>query len=167
MKRLKGRFMPYKHFPYLGIAYLLFLFGFIIAGSKVEVKYEFLSPLASEKAEANELQNFKVSFNKTNYITLKTSHYWPELGGVNCGNFVDGVCISKMANGEKWQDWVGVAIGCPKELKFGTRIEIGLREWICMDRGSKIVKNGDVYWVDMLTPYALFDYGELVVGKIL
>ena len=45
MKRLKGRFEPYLHFPYLGIAYLLFLFGFIIAGSEVEVKYEFISPL--------------------------------------------------------------------------------------------------------------------------
>ena len=62
MKRLKGRFEPYLHFPYLGIAYLLFLFGFIVVGSKVEVKYEFLSPLASEKAEASEIQNFKVSY---------------------------------------------------------------------------------------------------------
>jgi len=60
MKRTKGQFTPYLHFPYLGIAYLLFLFGFLIAGSSLTVEYEFISPVASTPVEA--IDNFKVEY---------------------------------------------------------------------------------------------------------
>lgn len=102
-----------------------------------------------------------------NSIILKVSHYNPDLGGTNCANFVNGECVSKMANGEDWQDNIGIAIACPRELEFGTKIKINDRVWECKDRGSRITKNGDVYWVDMNTPYALMPYGSIVVGELL
>jgi len=120
-------------------------------------KWEMLSP---------EVKYILPEEKEDNSIILKVSHYWPELGGVNCGNFQNGECTSKMANGERWQDWVGVAMACPKELEFGTKIKIGERVWVCKDRGSKIVKDGEAYWVDMLTPYSLANYDTVVVGEI-
>lgn len=99
-------------------------------------------------------------------ITLKVSHYNPDLGGTNCANFVDGECISNMANGQDWREWIGEAIACPKELEFGTVIRIDGREWTCRDRGGAIKKHGDVYWIDQLTPYALVPYGTIVQGEI-
>jgi len=102
-----------------------------------------------------------------NYLFVRVSHYWPPLGGTNCGNFKGGECTSKLANGERWQEWVGLAIACPKELEFGTKLRINGREWVCKDRGSKITKDGDTYWVDMLTPEALVDYGSIVKADII
>ncbi|KKL00950.1 hypothetical protein LCGC14_2627750, partial [marine sediment metagenome] len=102
-----------------------------------------------------------------NSIVLKVSHYNPDLGGVNCANFQDGECVSKMANGERWQDNIGLAIACPKELEFGTKIKIDDRVWECKDVGGKITKDGEIYWIDMLTPYPLYNYGEIVLGEII
>jgi len=45
MKRIQGKYQPTRHFPYLGYAYLAILLALIVAGSRVEVKYEFISPL--------------------------------------------------------------------------------------------------------------------------
>ena len=100
-------------------------------------------------------------------ITLRVSHYWPSLGGVNCAVFVDGECVSKMANGQPWQDHVEKAIACPRELPFGTKIEVLGETWECMDRGGAIKKIGDTYWIDMLTPNARVPYGQIVEGKII
>lgn len=38
--------------------------------------------------------------------------------------------------------------------------------WECMDRGGAIVKVGNDYWVDMLTPKAIYKYGEVVKGEV-
>lgn len=103
---------------------------------------------------------------KTEFIKVKVSHYWPDLGGVNCLNFKNGKCVSKMANGKKWESHVGEAIACPPELKMGTKIRILDRVWTCMDRGSMIVKEGNAYWVDQLTPYALVPYGTEVEAEM-
>ena len=157
-----GQFKPTKQFPILGLIWLAFIATLVLMGS--HVKYEFISPLPS-KPET--IQNYKFEVKVVKTISLKVSHYWPALGSTNCGNFVNGECISKMANGHRWQDWVGVAIACPRELEFGTKIKIGERVWTCMDRGSRITKQGDTYWVDMLTPYSLYNYGELVVGEVI
>ena len=72
-----------------------------------------------------------------------------------------------MASGESWQDWVEKAIACPPEWDFGTRMVIEGREWICMDRGSQILVEGGVAWIDMLTPSPLLPYGTVVEAEIL
>ena len=102
-----------------------------------------------------------------NYLLVKVSHYWPPLGGTNCFNYINGECRSRMANGERWQEWVGIAIACPPELDFGTKLKIGDRVWTCKDVGGAIKKEGELYWVDMLTPEQLYDYGEVVKAEIL
>lgn len=106
---------------------------------------------------------------KKNYITVKVSHYWPDLGGVNCLTFVDGKCISKMANGQTWQSGVDKGtIACPKELPFNTKIKILGKVYTCRDRGSAIVKTKDgAYWVDMLQKEAIVPYGAEYAGEIL
>ena len=155
-----------KYSLLIGFSMITLVSGVII-GDKydISIRSPFRNPLVINKrtpinpfiAEAKE---------KDNSIILKISHYWPPKGGMNCSNFVDGECVSKMANSEPWQEWVGVGIACPQELDFGTKIKIGERVWECKDRGSRITKEGDIYWVDMLTPYSLYDYGEVVVGEI-
>ena len=100
-------------------------------------------------------------------ITLRMSSYWPPLGGANCGQFIGGVCLSKMASGLAWQDWEGVGMACPEELEFGTKIKIGDQTWECQDLGGAIVKIGDFYWVDLLTTNSPYDYGDIVEGELL
>ena len=53
-------------------------------------KWEVISPEVAETPQDD------------NSIVLRVSHYNPDLGGVNCANFQDGVCVSKMANGERY-----------------------------------------------------------------
>jgi len=108
-----------------------------------------------------------IQVDHTNYVFVRVSHYWPPLGGTNCANYANGECNSKLANGKRWQEWVGLAIACPPEFEFGTKLKIGNRVWECMDRGSKIQTDGDLYWVDMLTYEALYDYGEIVKAEII
>lgn len=102
------------------------------------------------------------------FITVKVSHYWPNLGGVNCLTFKNGKCVSKMANGQSWETAVDKAIACPKELKIGTKIKVLGKTWTCMDRGSAIVKTEKgAYWIDMLTEKAVVPYGEEVKAEVL
>ena len=61
MRYKNGQYKPTKQFPILGIIYLMFLFGFIIYGSHLTVKYEFISPLASTPAKA-EITDFKMTY---------------------------------------------------------------------------------------------------------
>lgn len=73
-----------------------------------------------------------------------------------------------MASGYPWQDWMEYAIACPFELPFGTKIIVeGKREWMCMDRGGAIVKEGDVYWIDQLTPYPEYVFGSVVPATMI
>lgn len=95
------------------------------------------------------------------------SHYEPWLGGTNCSNFVNGECVSKMSNGERWQDYIDVAIACPIELEFGTKIIIGDKTWICMDRGGAIVYDGYAYWIDQLTATPEYAYGQVVEAIVI
>ena len=71
-----------------------------------------------------------------------------------------------MANGEDWRDWMDKAVACPAELPFGTRIIIGEKEWTCCDRGGKIVKEGNAFWIDQLTETPQYAYGELVEAVV-
>ena len=88
------------------------------------------------------------------------------MGGPNCASFVDGQCLSRMASGEPWQDWVEEAIACPPEWEFGTRLVVSGREWVCMDRGGAIQIEDGIAWIDMLTPEALFPHGNIVEALV-
>ena len=100
-------------------------------------------------------------------VTAKISHYWPPLGGQNCSKFVAEGCVARMANGQRWQDWIDRAVACPAELPFGTKVYAFGQEWVCQDRGGMIVREADnVYWFDFLTekspaPYGAFE--EVVI----
>jgi hypothetical protein len=90
-------------------------------------------------------------------IQIRASRYWPPLGGVNCGNFVDGHCISHMASGKHWEEYVGVAIACPPQWEFGTELVVHGKTWICYDRGGAIQMEDGIGWVDFLSETSPFD----------
>jgi len=92
-------------------------------------------------------------------ISARLSHYWPPLGGTNCSRYVGGQCISKMASGEAWQDWVGKAVACPIGYPFWTKIILpGGEEFYCLDRGGGIVGN----WFDLLVEIPPVAYGSVI-----
>ena len=95
-------------------------------------------------------------------IKVRISHYEPWLGGINCFNFVNGECLSKMSSGKRWQDYIDVAIACPVELEFGTKIIIEGREWVCLDRGGAIIYQDGAYWIDELTYNPTHSFGAVV-----
>lgn len=95
-------------------------------------------------------------------ITILYSRYWPPLGGTNCSHFVEGQCLSRMASGYRWQDWVGIAAACPPEWPFGTQVVLNDRTWICLDRGGKVKNN----WVDFLSPSSEYRYGSTVTVTV-
>jgi hypothetical protein len=85
-------------------------------------------------------------------VQIRLSHYKPWLGGVNCARFMAGQCVSRMASGERWQNWINRAAACPREWPFGTLLILpGDEVFVCLDRGGKIVIGPDgVAWVDLL-----------------
>lgn len=99
---------------------------------------------------------------------VKLSHYDPSLGGVNCAYFVNGECLSTMANGERWQTYYETndTLACPAELPFGTVVNIFERDYTCRDRGGAIVYDGGVYWVDVLGKNALAPFGTETEGYV-
>ena len=73
-----------------------------------------------------------------------------------------------MASGYAWQDYMDYAIACPPELPFGTKIIVeNKREWMCLDRGGAIIKEGDVYWIDQLTTTPEYVFGSVVSAKMI
>ena len=100
-------------------------------------------------------------------LLIKYSFYNPALGGTNCSQFVEGNCVSTMASGYRWQDWMDRAVACPKEWEFGTTVELNGKIWTCMDRGGKIRFGEDGYtYVDFLTTRGAYRHGTLVEVKI-
>ena len=88
--------------------------------------------------------------------------YNPSLLGVNCAVVSGGECISKMSNGERWQDWIDRnVIACPLELTFGTQIELDGVIYTCKDRGGAIVYDGYAYWIDILATSIPYKYGDV------
>jgi len=91
-------------------------------------------------------------------IAVRVSHYWPPLGGPNCFRWERGRCVSRMASGERWEDWAyrpwrePGAAACPPEWPFGTRFHLAGRDWVCLDRGGRIRYENGVPWVDLLAP---------------
>lgn len=107
-------------------------------------------------------------------VRIRASHYWPPLGGPNCARFVRGRCISAMASGERWEEWAyrrwdePGAAACPPQWPFGTVVRAFGRDWICLDRGSRIVFGRDgIPWVDFLYPRPLAPHGSVVDAIII
>lgn len=73
-------------------------------------------------------------------VRFRYSYYYPPLGGVNCRTFEDGVCTSKMASGDRWEDYLNLAVACDSKIPLGTKIKVVAPEevkgtYICLDRG--------------------------------
>lgn len=99
----------------------------------------------------------------TEIITVKVSHYNPSLGGPNCARFVNGECLSKLSNGEPWQEYMGKnnTIACPFELDFGREIVLDGSSYTCRDRGGAIVITPEgYYWIDILAETVTYKFGE-------
>jgi len=97
---------------------------------------------------------------------IRYSHYWPPLGGTNCSNFSNGVCISKMASGEAWAPYVGRAVACPPEWPFGTVVELNGFQWVCKDRGGAIKYVNGIPWVDFLEATAVYAFGSIITVNV-
>lgn len=101
-------------------------------------------------------------------ILARISHYWPPLGGTNCSRFVNGRCVSRMASGQRWQDWAngqdGVyALACPKKYAFGTVFVLpGGEVFQCWDRGGAIKGN----WLDLMVKTAPVPYGSTIAVTV-
>lgn len=91
--------------------------------------------------------------NCTTYpVQVRVTHYWPPDGGMNCFDFRDGYCVSAMASGLRWENYIGLAVACPMEWPFGSWVEIqGMGSYNCLDRGS-MVCNEEYCDVDILSP---------------
>jgi hypothetical protein len=97
-------------------------------------------------------------------IQIRASHYDPSLGGVNCSYFVNGECVSHMANGERWQEFIDYAIACPPSWSFGTKLIVNGKTWECKDRGGMIQIEEGIPWVDFLShgvPFIGYRYGAI------
>ena len=111
--------------------------------------------------------NIPVLIDNKVMVLAKISHYDPSLGGPNCATFINGVCVSTMANGERWQDNIDKACACPPEYPFLTKFIVYGKEWVCKDRGSKIVKEIDgTIWLDLLTVNPVVPYGTILEVEI-
>jgi hypothetical protein len=95
---------------------------------------------------------------------VKVSHYDPSLLGVNCSNVVNGICVSHMASGKSWEEWMDKAAACPFEWDFGTRFRLpDGRIFECQDRGGAIRYGSDGRtFVDLLTRDPGYKFGEVV-----
>jgi hypothetical protein len=100
-------------------------------------------------------------------VQIHYSHYYPPLGGTNCGQFVNGKCISKMASGKPWGDYIGEAVACPKEWPFGTLVLLDGQIWTCLDRGSAVRYVDGMPWLDFLTERGAYPYGTIVPVQVI
>jgi hypothetical protein len=86
-------------------------------------------------------------------VQAHLSNYWPPYGDINC----DYEC-AHLANGDRWQKWVGKGLACPLEYPLGTIFVVRGQEWVCIDRGERIVVNPDgTIWLDLLMPFMPHD----------
>lgn len=99
-------------------------------------------------------------------MTIRYSRYFPALGGPNCANFQNGKCISKMASGLPWEDYIDKAVACPKEWPFNTRVTLDGKTWICLDRGGQIKIVDGIPWVDFMVEKGAYKYGTLVQARV-
>jgi hypothetical protein len=142
----------------------------------VIVESEPVTTVEETKSENTEEETASVDIESTDdkpdgtLIYVKVSHYNPSLGGPNCASFINGECLSKMSDGERWQEYWGEnnTIACPFELAFGTVIWLDGNEYTCRDRGGAIVVTYEgYYWIDILAERVPYKYGEVREAYIL
>lgn len=73
-----------------------------------------------------------------------------------------------MANGERWENWIGKAVACPAEFPFGTIFVLpGGERFVCKDRGGAIITENDgTIWLDLLVFEPPVPYGTVVEVKV-
>jgi len=103
-------------------------------------------------------------------IRFRYSYYYPPLGGVNCRDFVDGVCMSTMASGDPWQDWLRKAVACSSEIPLGSKIVVVAPEqvkgvYFCMDRGGGIEGTDLIDFLDDVQRLPWLEYVYAYVTK--
>ena len=128
-------------------------FSGAIGGDDV-LQQELLPEILRNAVSSNAVQDVET-------ITIHYSHYWPAFGGINCSNFVNGECISRMANGERWQDYIGEALACPRDM-MGTQIEAFGSVWTCRDTGGLIQYVDGIPWIDFLVQNPHVNYGSII-----
>ncbi len=137
--------------------------AFVAGDASIEIESVVAEPAASLAASVETVEVAAVAVQGVQRVA-KISHYWPPLGGVNCAQFVGGRCISRMASGLPWEEWIGRAAACPVELPFGTEVELpGGETFTCLDRGGKVVTTaaGEL-WIDLLVERAPVPYGTVM-----
>ena len=88
-------------------------------------------------------------------VRIKFSYYWPAFGGINCRDDQSPERCLFTANGDRVEQWIGRGAACPDSLAFGTKVYFSGYVFECVDRGGKIVKEGDnTYWIDVMYPWA-------------
>lgn len=102
---------------------------------------------------------------------VHVSHYTPGAGGTNCSNFQNDECISRMASGKNWKNYIDRAAACPIEWPFGLKFRLpDGRIFECLDRGGNIrygytpswMPYDGLAWVDLLTGKPRYKFGEVV-----
>ena len=154
---------------------LAFSLGIVVGGflvlitSPVSVGQSLPTPIPTMAVHSVELPSEQVeapnpSIERAGYVeTVRVSYYQPWLGGPNCSRFVGGQCISRMASGLPWQDYVGRAVACPPEWNFGTLVILpGGETFECLDRGGKIKYDRGYAWIDLLVTEAPVAFGTLL-----
>lgn len=140
---------------------LLLLTTLIVAGAYLGVNWLQSQPAAIKITSAN--PRLPLPQGEGQAIEVKVSWYWPPLGGTNCYDFRNGYCHSPMRSGERWEEWVDVAIACPPEWPHHSQVVIDGRQWVCLDTGGAIKYGHDgIPWIDMLTQEPLYPFGSVV-----
>jgi hypothetical protein len=106
--------------------------------------------------------------------SFRASHYDPAAGGPNCSAFYDGICHSKTASGERWEDWLGAGVAMPRSVPFWsilviTEPDILRGRYVVIDRGGAIVNEDGIMWVDFLWDLKTWTlpHGTIIKGYIL
>lgn len=97
---------------------------------------------------------------------IRFSYYQPWLGGTNCAKFVGGKCVSSLADGDPWEDYMERAVACPPEWDFGTKLLVDGKIWVCKDRGGGIKYDDGIPWVDFLTADPDHNYRDLIAVTV-
>lgn len=151
-------------FPAMVLAMLMVAFTFV---GKTGKMFKLTMPTISFASDDSLISSDEVKMTSYNSARTKKmakiSHYWPPLGGTNCSDFQNGVCVAKTSSGDSWESWVDKGLACPSKYPFGTKFIVQGKTWTCVDRGGAIVETTDgKIWLDLLTQKPPVSFGEVL-----